>query len=162
MAVLCACLFARCSCVIERVWPEVLINCLFASFDVAGTLPAFYISIVSLAKHHLNEQLPNMRGFVVLSYVSSTISAVSATLPLISRQEGNGSNGGNLSLEYPELFSLHWQLLEQNSTSGFETPVVDFLSGFLEDQGLTVELQPVQNPILPYEILSGACVETCN
>ncbi|KAK7193716.1 hypothetical protein PSPO01_00389 [Paraphaeosphaeria sporulosa] len=42
-------------------------------------------------------------------------------------------------------------MLEQNSTSGFETPMVDFLSGYLEDKGLTVELQPVQNPILAYE-----------
>lgn len=57
----------------------------------------------------------------------------------------------NLSLLHPELFSLHWQMLEQNSTSGFETPMVDFLSGYLEDKGLTVELQPVQNPILAYE-----------
>jgi acetylornithine deacetylase len=54
----------------------------------------------------------------------------------------------NLSLQHPELFSLHWRMLEQNSTSGFETPMVDFLSGYLEDRGLTVELQPVQNPIL--------------
>jgi acetylornithine deacetylase len=54
----------------------------------------------------------------------------------------------NVSLQHPELFSLHWQMLEQNSTSGFETPMVDFLSGYLKDKGLTVELQPVQNPIL--------------
>ena len=61
-----------------------------------------------------------------------------------------GSSSGNLSLQYPELFSLHWQMLEQNSTSGFETPMVDFLSEFLQSKDLTVELQPVQNPILAY------------
>jgi hypothetical protein len=60
------------------------------------------------------------------------------------------SSNGNLSLQYPELFSLHWQMLEQNSTSGFETPMVDFLAAYLESKGLTVELQPVQNPILAY------------
>ncbi|KAK3672947.1 hypothetical protein LTR78_007057 [Recurvomyces mirabilis] len=59
---------------------------------------------------------------------------------------------GNVSLQHPELFSLHWQMLEQNSTSGFETPMVDFLSGYLEEKGLTVELQPVQNPILAYNV----------
>lgn len=57
---------------------------------------------------------------------------------------------GNLSLQHPELFSLHWQMLEQNSTSGFETPMVDFLSEYLKSKDLTVELQPVQNPILAY------------
>lgn len=57
---------------------------------------------------------------------------------------------GNLSLQHPELFSLHWQMLEQNSTSGFETPMVDFLSEYLQSKDLTVELQPVQNPILEY------------
>ncbi|KAK3707276.1 hypothetical protein LTR37_012277 [Vermiconidia calcicola] len=59
---------------------------------------------------------------------------------------------GNLSLQHPELFSLHWQMLEQNSTSGFETPMVDFLSQYLESKDLTVELQPVQNPILAYNV----------
>lgn len=54
----------------------------------------------------------------------------------------------NLSTLHPELFSLHWQMLEKNSTSGFETPMVDFLAGYLQDKNLTVELQPVQNPIL--------------
>ncbi|KAL5450539.1 hypothetical protein PMIN05_000796 [Paraphaeosphaeria minitans] len=58
----------------------------------------------------------------------------------------------NLSLQHPELFSLHWRMLEQNSTSGFETPTVDFLSGYLEDKGLTVELQPVQSPIVAYNV----------
>lgn len=58
------------------------------------------------------------------------------------------SSSGNLSLQHPELFSLHWQMLEKNSTSGFETPMVDFLAGYLQDKNLTVELQPVQNPIL--------------
>lgn len=77
------------------------------------------------------------------------------TLPFIATAAAaevleRSNNNGNLSLQYPELFSLHWQMLEQNSTSGFETPMVDFLSGYLEDQGLTVELQPVQNPILAY------------
>lgn len=62
-------------------------------------------------------------------------------------------SNGNLSMQHPELFSLHWQMLEQNSTSGFETPMVDFLSEYLENKGLTVELQPVQNPILAYVLL---------
>jgi hypothetical protein len=76
------------------------------------------------------------------------------TLPLIATVAGAvlqvDYSTGNLSLQHPELFSLHWQMLEQNSTSGFETPMVDFLSGYLESKGLTVELQPVQNPILAY------------
>lgn len=60
------------------------------------------------------------------------------------------NHNGDLSLQHPELFSLHWQMLEQNSTSGYETPMVDFLSDYLKSKDLTVELQPVQNPILPY------------
>lgn len=67
---------------------------------------------------------------------------------------------GNLSLQHPELFSLHWQMLEQNSTSGFETPMVDFLSQYLESKDLTVELQPVQNPILAYVLSARAT--TCD
>lgn len=78
-------------------------------------------------------------------------------------------NNYNVSLENPALFSLHWQMLEKNSTSGCkhhdfftagspggklitaytdETPMVDFLAGFLRSKGLTVELQPVVNPTL--------------
>ena len=78
--------------------------------------------------------------FLTLPFLATAAAAV------LQRQSSNS----NLSLQYPELFSLHWQMLEQNSTSGYETPMVDFLSAYLEDQGLTVELQPVANPILPY------------
>lgn len=82
----------------------------------------------------------------------ATVSAASAGAVLQTRQ-----SNGNLSLQHPELFSLHWQMLEQNSTSGFETPMVDFLSEYLESKGLTVELQPVQNPILAYVLLVCIC-----
>jgi hypothetical protein len=66
------------------------------------------------------------------------------------------NQNGNLSLQHPELFSLHWQMLEKNSTSGYETPMVDFLSDYLKSKDLTVELQPVQNPILPY-VMRASC-----
>ena len=78
--------------------------------------------------------------FLTFSFLTAAAAAV---------LQANPSNG-NLSLQYPELFSFHRQMLEQNSTSGFETPMVDYLSGYLESKGLTVELQPVQNPILAY------------
>ena len=78
--------------------------------------------------------------FLTLFFIATAAAAV------LERQASNG----NLSLQHPELFSLHWQMLEQNSTSGFETPMVDFLSEYLESKDLTVELQPVQNPILAY------------
>lgn len=78
--------------------------------------------------------------FLTLPFIATAAAAVLQT----------DYSNGNLSLQHPELFSLHWQMLEQNSTSGFETPMVDFLSQYLESKDLTVELQPVQNPILPY------------
>lgn len=84
---------------------------------------------------------------------------LSLTLPLIATTAAaalqTGNSNGNLSLQHPELFSLHWQMLEQNSTSGFETPMVDFLSEYLKSKDLTVELQPVQNPILAYVLIAG-------
>lgn len=88
-----------------------------------------------------------MRSVAFLSYGLSIIHLVVPTDAVTARQD-SGSSGGNLSLQYPELFSLHWRMLEQNSTSGFETPMVDFLSSYLRGKGLTVALQPVQNPIL--------------
>lgn len=54
----------------------------------------------------------------------------------------------NVSLEHPELFTLHRNMLLQNSTSGFETPMSDFLSDYLRNKGLTVELARVENPVL--------------
>jgi hypothetical protein len=93
-----------------------------------------------------------MQCLTFLSYGLSIASFVVPTSSLETRQDG-GSSGGNLSLQHPELFSLHWRMLEQNSTSGFETPMVDFLSKYLKDKGLTVALQPVQNPILAYGFL---------
>lgn len=87
-------------------------------------------------------------SFLLAGFLPAAWVAASTGPQLLPRQQDGGSGGGNLSLRHPELFSLHWQMLEKNSTSGFETPMVDFLSGYLEDKGLTVELQPVQNPIL--------------
>jgi hypothetical protein len=83
--------------------------------------------------------MPNML-FLALSFLAT------AGATVLQRSSQNG----NLSLQHPELFSLHWQMLEKNSTSGYETPMVDFLSDYLKSKDLTVELQPVQNPILPY------------
>ena len=87
--------------------------------------------------------------FLTLPFIASAAAAV------LERQSSNG----NLSLQHPELFSLHWQMLEQNSTSGFETPMVDFLSEYLESKDLTVELQPVQNPILAYVCMYVSGIE---
>jgi hypothetical protein len=82
------------------------------------------------------------------------------TLPFIATAAATvlqrDATNGNLSMQHPELFSLHWQMLEKNSTSGYETPMVDFLSDYLKSKDLTVELQPVQNPILPY-VIPASC-----
>lgn len=103
--------------------------------------------------------LRKMKIFGVAATVAACASCVGAS-PLGTR------NNYNVSLENPALFSLHWQMLEKNSTSGCqcrigissgavltsvstdETPMVDFLAGFLRSKGLTVELQPVSNPTL--------------
>ncbi|KIL87496.1 acetylornithine deacetylase [Fusarium avenaceum] len=41
------------------------------------------------------------------------------------------------------LLELHKALVERPSTSGSEKPVTDFLKSYLQDAGLTVEIQPV-------------------
>jgi hypothetical protein len=99
-------------------------------------------------RHFLTATFFNMRGLTILSHVLPISLGAALDKPSNARQGGGAS--GNISLQYPELFSLRWHMLEQNSISGFETPMVDFLSGSLKDKGLTVELQPVQNPILAY------------
>lgn len=76
------------------------------------------------------------------SFILACAVCSAAALPLIER------NNVNISVQNPELFSLHWQMLEKNSTSGYETPMVEFLAGYLKSKGLTVELQDVNNPIL--------------
>jgi acetylornithine deacetylase len=96
----------------------------------------------------------------------SMLNMLSLALPFIATVAAaalqTGNSNGNLSLQHPELFALHWQMLEQNSTSGFETPMVDFLSGYLESKDLTVELQPVQNPILAYVLRAKTRLTTCD
>jgi acetylornithine deacetylase len=122
--------------------------------SLASLLSEWYLCLYLCPKFGKSSdvRLLKMQCLTFLSYGLSIASFVVPTSSLETRQDG-GSSGGNLSLQHPELFSLHWRMLEQNSTSGFETPMVDFLSKYLKDKGLTVALQPVQNPILAYGFL---------
>jgi len=53
-----------------------------------------------------------------------TILAVVAICGLCIRATPLGTrNNYNVSLENPALFSLHWQMLEKNSTSGCKWPM---------------------------------------
>ena len=105
------------------------------------------VTVVLRIANSIGRAKVNMRGVAFFAHILSIVHSAVPTEAATARQDGR-SSGGNVSLQHPELFSLHWRMLEQNSTSGYETPMVDFLSGYLKGKGLTVALQPVQNPIL--------------
>lgn len=54
----------------------------------------------------------------------------------------------NVSLQNPELFAFHRAMMAIDSTSGRETNMTDFVASHLRSLNWTVEIQPVQNPIL--------------
>ncbi|KAJ2955386.1 hypothetical protein NQZ79_g8608 [Umbelopsis isabellina] len=54
----------------------------------------------------------------------------------------------NISLQNPELFEFHRNIMAIDSTSGYETSVTDYIANHLRSLNYTVELQPVHNPAL--------------
>ena len=76
------------------------------------------------------------------SFLLACTACTALAAPLLAR------NNVNISMQNPALFSLHREMLNINSTSGYETGMVDYLEAYLKGKGLTVELQDVQNPML--------------
>ncbi|CAM0139870.1 unnamed protein product [Umbelopsis sp. WA50703] len=80
---------------------------------------------------------------VVCQALALTCLLPANSVPLFERDAA-----ANISLQNPELFEFHRNIMAIDSTSGHETSATDYIANHLRSLNYTVELQPVHNPAL--------------
>jgi acetylornithine deacetylase/succinyl-diaminopimelate desuccinylase-like protein len=100
--------------------------------------------VINKSYEYLVPTLLNMFWYsVVCQALALTCLLPADSVPLFERDAA-----ANISLQNPELFEFHRNIMAIDSTSGHETSATDYIANHLRSLNYTVELQPVHNPAL--------------